>query len=882
MSLEKRLAHGLRSADDLRVRSELPTGTVTFVFTDVDGSTSLLNALGAQHYADELAAHRTAIRAACTDNGGVEVDTQGDAFFFAFATAPGALTAASDFTERLAANGPVRVRVGIHTGTPFLGDEGYVGHDVHRAARIAAAGHGGQVLVSASTASLVDTELTDLGEHRFKDLAAPERVFQLGDGEFPSLKSLYRTNLPIPATAFLGRERELREVGELLDREDARLVTLTGPGGTGKTRLMLQAAADASDGFSDGVHWIPLAPVRDEASVGATFALALEVRDLPGIDVGTSIISTVGTKRSLIVVDNCEHLVGGVAELVGQLVGGCPEVVVVASSRERLGLQAERIYEVPPMAISDGHALFVERASAVRTGFQADEQVDAICDAVDHLPLAIELAAARVRALSTSAIHERLGERLALLASRNRDVEERQRTLEATIAWSYDLLDDDERRVLRGVSVFAGGCTLAAAEAVADAGVDSLESLLDKSLLRHRIGMTGEDRYWMLETIREYAQRELEREGEADGARTRHSAFFADLADRLEATDTLAVSDEQRALVVSERANFDEAHARALATGDGATALRFVRRLGPVMSAIGGGARDWHARAVASLALTGGTRQDRAYALVRTARVASLMGEFERARSWLDEADALFEALGDRNGSAAAIWARCDVEGRTGNYDKVIKLAEWLAVLRQSLDDADPAAVAARTRTPSEAELALAWALLGRAVEENDREAAERSRVILAAGADAVATSGTLMEQASWVGDLALSLFVLEDYSESIATAQRALGKLRELEARDATQIGVVWDCLFTIGLSQCGRGEAAGSGISLVSAARRVWHVSGVAVAEEPFAQALLGRVEKGARASLGDEGYETAVRKGEAMARDEAIELALSITAD
>ena len=333
------------------------------------------------------------------------------------------------------------MRVGVHTGTPLVGEEGYVGHDVHRAARIAAAGHGGQVLVSASTASLVESELTDLGEHRFKDLGAPERVFQLGGGEFPALKSLYRTNLPIPATAFLGRERELREVVELLDREDARLVTLTGPGGTGKTRLTLQAAAEASDGFPDGVHWIPLAPLRDETAVGATFAQALEVRDRPGIEIGPSIVAAFDTKRSLIVVDNCEHLVAGVAELVGQLVGGCPNVVVVASSRERLGLQAERIYEVPPMAISDGHALFVERASAVRPGFQPDEHVDAICDAVDQLPLAIELAAARVRALSTTAIHERLTERLGLLASRNRDVEERQRTLEATIAWSYDLLE---------------------------------------------------------------------------------------------------------------------------------------------------------------------------------------------------------------------------------------------------------------------------------------------------------------------------------------------------------------------------------------------------------------------------------------------------------
>jgi predicted ATPase/class 3 adenylate cyclase len=860
------------------VRPELPTGTVTFVFTDVEASTSLLSELGAEAYADALADHRAVIRKSCTGNGGVEVDTQGDAFFFAFPTAPGALAAASDFTQRLASNGPIRVRVGVHTGTPFVGDEGYVGSDVHRAARIAAAGHGGQVLVSAATASLVQPELTDLGEHRFKDLAAPERVFQLGGGEFPGLTSLYRTNLPIPATAFLGRERELREVVELLDREDARLVTLTGPGGTGKTRLTLQAAAEASDGFVDGVHWIPLAPLRDATAVGATFALALEVGDRPGIEIGTSIVAAFSTKRSLIVVDNCEHLVAGVAELVGQLVGGCPKVVVVASSRERLGLQAERIYEVPPMAISDGHALFVDRASAVRPGFQPDEHVNAICDAVDQLPLAIELAAARVRALSTAAIHERLGERLGLLASRNRDVEERQRTLEATIAWSYDLLDDAERRVLRSLSVFAGGCALAAAEAVAGADVDSLESLLDKSLIRHRVGETGEDRYWMLETIREYAQRELDHEGEADAAGTRHAAFFADLAGRVDAPSTYAVSDAQRDLFVSDRANFDEAHARALATGDGASALRFVRRLGRATGVVGGSARDWYAKGVASLALLGGAREDRAWALVRTARVATLAGDFARARSWLDEADALFEELGDGHGSADAIGARCVVELSTGNYDRAVELAERLAALAQALDDADPAAAAAGTRTPSEAAWTLAWALLGQALMENDRSAAERSRALFAARADAGA-AGTLVEQAASLNDLSRSLFVLEAYSEAIATGQRALGKLLELEDTLESETGWVSDSLFTIGISLCGRGDA-GSGISLVSAARRMYREDGVA--EWAFEKAVLGRIEKSARAALGDEGYETAVRDGEGLSHDEAIELALSSTTD
>ena len=245
----------------LTVRGDLPSGTVTFLFTDVEGSTRLLHELGAEAYAEALAEHRRAIRQACAAAGGVEVDTQGDAFFFAFPTAPGALAAAAALTEALA-GGPIRVRVGVHTGSPVVTDEGYVGRDVHRAARIAAAGHGGQVVVSQATAALVQDGLADLGEYRFKDLAAAERVYQLGEESFPPLESLYRTNLPVPATPFLGRERELNDVVELLVHEDVRLLTLTGPGGTGKTRLALQAAAEASDRYPDGTWWVPLAALE--------------------------------------------------------------------------------------------------------------------------------------------------------------------------------------------------------------------------------------------------------------------------------------------------------------------------------------------------------------------------------------------------------------------------------------------------------------------------------------------------------------------------------------------------------------------------------------------------------------------------------------------
>jgi predicted ATPase len=710
--------------------------------------------------------------------------------------------------------------------------------------------------------------------HRFVQIQDEARSAAGGLG---SRKGEPTARLPVAPTPFVGRESELTDVLALLAEPGSRLVTLTGAGGTGKTRVALEAASRAAESFFDGVYWVPLAPLRDDSLLAATFIQALGLGEARAQALPEVIVAALAEKRTLIVVDNCEHVLQGVADLAAKLLEACPNLVVCCSSRERLGLRPERVFPVPPMTATDAEALFVDRARAVEPGFIPDELVPVICATLDELPLAIELAAARVQALSTNAIHERLGESLALLRSRNRDVEERQRTLEATIAWSYELLDPDERRALRGLSVFAGGCTLAAAETVAEADLDSLESLLDKSLIRHRVGTSGEDRYWMLETIRDYAQRELEREGEADAAGSRHSAFFARLADGLDATDWLAVTDEQRNLVASDRANFSEAHARVLATGDGATALKFVRRLGRVRSFTGVGARDWYPRAVASIALPGGTRPDRAYALVSAASTAGLIGDFAQARTWLDEAESLFEQLDDKEGTAAVIAGRCALADRLGNYDEIFDLVERLTALSQSLGDA-PASAAAKTRMSSLADWMLTWALLGRAVFEDDRGAAERCREIIAAAADAAAASGTVMEQAVWLEELGFSLFVLEDYSESIATGQRALRKILELEAGNETKIAPAWDCLFVIGLSLCGRGDPV-PGISLVSATRRMWRVAGVSVAEEPLTRALIGRVEQSARTALGDDGYEAAVSAGEALTRDEAIALGLSI---
>ena len=535
----------------------LPRGTITFLFTDIEGSTRLLEELGAEGYEAALAEHRRVLRDAFEKHGGVEVDTQGDAFFVAFPTAPGALGAAAEAQAALA----IPVRMGIHTGTPHVGDEGYVGMDVNRAARIAAAGHGGQVLVSASTRALVDGhELRDLGEQRLKDLSAAERVYQLGNDDFPPLKTLYQTNLPTPATLFLGRERDLAAVAALLQADGHRLVTLTGPGGSGKTRLALQAAGAAADGYPHGVWWVPLAPISDAATV----------LDAAGRSLGASgqLAATIMDRRLLLLLDNFEHVIEAAPD-IGRLLADCPNVDVLVTSRERLQLAGEHVYPVPVLDRPEARALFVERALALKPDFQPDAAVDQLCKSLDDLPLALELAAARTVMLSPEQLLERLGRRLDLLRG-GRDADARQQTLRATIEWSSELLEPAEQQLFARLAVFAGGCTLDAAEAICDAEVDTLQSLVDKSLVRVRDG----GRFWMLETIREYALEKLEQSGEAGALRRRHLDFFLDLAEAAGLTAE-RVTEERFDLVLPDQDNARAALDWALAA-DPVAGLRLV------------------------------------------------------------------------------------------------------------------------------------------------------------------------------------------------------------------------------------------------------------------------------------------------------------------
>jgi predicted ATPase/class 3 adenylate cyclase len=504
----------------------LPEGTVTLLFSDVEGSTALLAEIGAEAYAQELEHHRLELRAAFARHGGSVVDSQGDAFFVAFPTATGACQAALEGQAALACV-RMRVRMGIDTGELLATDAGYVGMTVHRAARVAAAGHGGQILVSEATRALVgdDVELHELGLHRLKDLAEPRRLYQLGDGSFPPPRSLNRSNLPTPTTPFIGRAPELDALVDLVCRPDVRLVTLTGPGGTGKTRLGLQAAAEAADDFPDGLTWVPLAAVGDPELVIEAVATALGIRPR---DVGSGFESVAGAlvdRTALLLLDNFEQVIEAARD-VAALVDRCPRLTVLATSREPLQVSAEHVVLVDTLARSDAVALFSACAEAASASFEPSTAVAELCAKLDDLPLAIELAAARVRTLSIGALLERLGSALDLLKG-GRDADPRQHTLRAAISWSYDLLNEDERRAFRRLGVFVDSCTLAAAEAICDADIEAISSLVDKSLVKRRRDAPGADRYWMLDTIRLFASERLAESGEQERLRERHAEWYA-------------------------------------------------------------------------------------------------------------------------------------------------------------------------------------------------------------------------------------------------------------------------------------------------------------------------------------------------------------------
>ena len=612
----------------------LPTGTVTFVFTDIEGSTRLLEELGGEPYGAELEHHRERVRRVVTAHDGVELGTEGDAFFLAFARASDALAAASDVQSALA-DGHIRMRIGIHTGEPLIVAGNYVGLDVHRAARICDAAHGGQVLVSQATRDLAGDGLRDLGDYRLKDVTAPERLFQLGGDEFPPLRTLRPTNLPIQPGPLLGRRDELTDLLRLAAGN--RLVTLTGPGGSGKTRLALALAGELSDEYRDGAWWVPLAPVTDAELVPATIAQSLGARG--------ELEEHLAGKQALVLLDNLEQVLD-CAPVMAELLARLPELSVIATSRERLAISFEQEYPVSPLDEATAEELFVSRARQIEPDFEPDETVGEICERLDRLPLALELASTRVKLMSTAQMLDRIERRLDLLSKGRRDAPDRQATMRATIGWSYDLLPENEQALFRGLGVFAGSFELEAAEAVCDANLDDLQSLVEKSLLRR----DGHGRFFLLELTREYALEQLSAAGEEMLLRQSHAEWFLQLGKRADEYEQgawfarLEADTDNLRAVLAWCAEQNPAAAIELAP----TLRGWWRMHGRQQELI-----SWLEEALATSAAV--DVRTRAVGL-RTLGDALIFSEQqERARVALEESLTVFRQLGDKSGEALVL-----------------------------------------------------------------------------------------------------------------------------------------------------------------------------------------------------------------------------------
>ncbi len=750
-----------------------PSGTVTLVFTDIEGSTRLLEQLGTDAYREALAEHRRIVREACARHDGYEVDYEGDAFFYAFPTARSAVTAVSEAMQGLD-GGPIRIRVGIHSGNPGLDPPKYVGLDVHHAARIMSAGHGGQVVLSPTTVALLEPDtfrLKPLGEHRLKDLSSAIALVQLQiDGlpsEFPPLKTLYRSNLPVPATPFIGREHELAELAELLADPETRLLTLTGPGGTGKTRLALQAASEAAEQYPDGITWIPLAPVRDAQLALGTIAQAFGLGEQPGELLRRSLGELLVGKGALLVLDNVEHLLPDVADDIASLVTECPTLHVLVTSRERLRISAEITWPVPPMVANDAVELFASRARAAGVEHSGESgALEELCRRLDSLPLAIELAAARTTLFSPRQLLDRLADRLDIFEG-SRDSDSRQQTLRATVAWSYDLLSVDEQALFRRLSVFSAGCDFDGAEFVAGASLDKLASLLDKSLLRRREGVSGV-RYWQLETLRQFGAEQRAACNEDVATRDLHLDWLL-MVVRANAPEWARAADAARSAVLAEeRDDIALALSWAIEKQDARRALELCARMGRMWVENG----QW-------VTTLGDTR--RALALegdlefVAGARLtAGLLGLHTGASSAEEDmrtARTLYDAAGDRRMAALASMFRGARIAELGRHHEGTELLEASLAELEALADADGIRIA-------RANLADALRLTAATPEEHRRVVA-----LLEEGIELDRLAGDQYDEVTGLAVLSETLIHLGEHERARETALRAAGVARAIGA---------------------------------------------------------------------------------------------------
>ena len=693
----------------------LPTGSVTFLFTDVEGSTALLQHLGDGRYAETLSEHHRILRTAFETAGGYEVDTQGDSFLIAFGDAGSAVAAAVAAQREINAHSwpegaPIRVRMGLHTGDPTVAGPRYVGIDVHRAARIMAVGYGGQILLSQATQALITRDLPggllvrDLGEHRLKDLARPEHIFQVVvpdlPADFPPLKTLdiLSNNLPVQLTTFVGREREIEYVKDALAQ--TRLLTLTGAGGSGKTRLAIQVAAELIEQFEKGVWLVELAPLADPALVVQAVATTFQVREAAGRSLLDLLVDYLRAKPLLLVLDNCEHLVAACAHLAGALLRVCPDLKVLATSREALGVAGETTHRVPPLSRPDPRRiesleqlrqfeavqLFVERGTASRPQFALTEAnaraVVEICHRLDGIPLAIELAAVRVKVLTVDQIATRLGDRFRLLTGGSRTGLLHHQTLRATIDWSHDLLPEEERTLLRRLSAFAGGFTLEAAEAVCGgdgvdeyAVLDLLTNLVDKSLVVAE-GLNGDMRYLFLETIRQYGWEKLEASGETAAVRGRHFDWYLALAEQAEPE---LHGPEQRHWLDRLETEHDNLRAALgwAASGAGHAESRFrlagaLHRFWSMHGHLTEG-RAWLDDAIAE---DGAASPARAKAIYGAGVLAYAQGDYARAETLFERSLSESRARDDTTAAARALNHLALVHRTRGDYARAARLLE--------------------------------------------------------------------------------------------------------------------------------------------------------------------------------------------------------------
>lgn len=822
---------------------DMPTGTVTLLFSDIESSTLLLSRLGPA-YAEALDGQRQVLRRAWAEHRGTELGTEGDSFFVAFHTAPDAVAAAAQSQRQLETypwpqGSPVRVRMGVHTGTPTLHDGGYVGMDVHRAARIAGGAHGGQVVVSAATAELAGgclpdgVGLRDLGSHRLKDITQLERLFQLTiDGlaaDFPPLKTLgASTSLSRPGTPLVGRSGELATLITLIDSPDVRLLTLTGPGGTGKTRLAIGLTERLVESFPDGVYFVPLATVRTADVMWTSIA---EILNVPAAGrMPPAFFEYVAHRAALFVLDNIEQIEGA-DEVVEELLDHGTHVVVIATSRKPLALPAEHRHPVPPLEVpedttldrikaSGAVRLFVQQARKVKPSFalSAENAVDVlqICRRLDGLPLAIELAAARIRLLAPRALLARLGNALDIAAPGSQ-VLARHKTLRDTIAWSYDLLTVEQQAFFRRLGAIAGGADLDSVEAVT-AGLeqqsdplDAIADLVDASLVTITEDSRGEPRVGMLRTVREFALERLQTAGELEDAQRVHSGHYLavarDLRERLPAGGAEQLLDVRRRFQV-ELDNFREILRWGMEADDAGVGLRMYREVAGLWMD-GGHLSEWKSWLDRAIKILGDDDSpELGRCLSDLALFLSIHGDLSESKLITARSVALWRRLGDERGLAHALvmWANCErlLDGDLQAARRACEEAETLARsigfrplladalerlaeleadghnFQQSLDLHQEALDIRRERGDERGVLntsqTIAWTLRGMGrLEDAEQQLREQIPQMLR-----LADPGLLTE---FVEDYAAVLADLREYE----SAARLLGAADEMRERDGT-----------------------------------------------------------------------------------------------